>query len=300
VPPAERIAPFDQDDLVRVYAERTYGVPPLEDTQAGDGARLAMLVLHDDARREYAHGPARDLPATPVGTFPPALDDEATRQGWVVVSMQRDWRRIVAFDPEPREETTMNALRTPLLALAALAATLCTGCSAMLIATGASTAASILVDNRSMAQQASDLQTKAAIEQALTTNSATLAAEVDVDVFLGRVMLTGVVDSGRARWKATEIARGAAGGAEVFDDITIGDPGIDQTAANIAANKALGVNLLAQEGIASQSLLHRVVNGTAFVMGEVQTESQVRTVRETALNTTGVSYVVTHITLEQD
>ena len=29
----------------------------LEYTKAGDGARLALLVLHDDAQREYAYGP---------------------------------------------------------------------------------------------------------------------------------------------------------------------------------------------------------------------------------------------------
>ena len=42
----------------------------LEYTQAGDGARLMMLVLHDDATREYAYGPAEGLPETKVGTFP--------------------------------------------------------------------------------------------------------------------------------------------------------------------------------------------------------------------------------------
>jgi hypothetical protein len=31
----------------------------LEYTGAGDGARLMMLVLHDDAQREYAYGPDR-------------------------------------------------------------------------------------------------------------------------------------------------------------------------------------------------------------------------------------------------
>ena len=31
----------------------------LEYTGAGDGARLMMLVLHDDAKREYAYGPPR-------------------------------------------------------------------------------------------------------------------------------------------------------------------------------------------------------------------------------------------------
>ena len=33
----------------------------LEYTGAGDGARLMMLVLHDDAKREYAYGPAQGL-----------------------------------------------------------------------------------------------------------------------------------------------------------------------------------------------------------------------------------------------
>jgi hypothetical protein len=66
----------------------------LEYVQAGDGARLAMLVLHDGERREYAYGPALGLPATSVGTFTPALYDEAKSRGWVVVSMKDDWKEI--------------------------------------------------------------------------------------------------------------------------------------------------------------------------------------------------------------
>src|SRR5450432_217204 len=41
----------------------------LEYTAAGDGARLMMLVLHDDGVREYAYGPATGLPDTKVGAF---------------------------------------------------------------------------------------------------------------------------------------------------------------------------------------------------------------------------------------
>jgi len=70
----------------------------LEYTGAGDGARLMMLVLHDDAQREYAYGPAQGLPDTKVGTFTQALYDEAKKDGWTVISMKNDWRRIFAFD----------------------------------------------------------------------------------------------------------------------------------------------------------------------------------------------------------
>jgi phosphoglycolate phosphatase-like HAD superfamily hydrolase len=66
----------------------------LEYTGAGDGARLKMLVLHDDAEREYAYGPAQGLPDTKVGTFTQELYDEAKKNGWVVISMKNDWRTI--------------------------------------------------------------------------------------------------------------------------------------------------------------------------------------------------------------
>jgi phosphoglycolate phosphatase-like HAD superfamily hydrolase len=69
----------------------------LEYTKAGDGARLAMIVLHDDSEREYAYGPAQGLPDTKVGTFTQALYDEAAKDGWVVVSMKNDWKRVFAF-----------------------------------------------------------------------------------------------------------------------------------------------------------------------------------------------------------
>jgi phosphoglycolate phosphatase-like HAD superfamily hydrolase len=147
-------------DFVRVYAEKTYGVPPeevvgtalgttygyakdgkpfltkepklvlndndagkpegihlmigrrphiafgnstgdqqmLEYTKAGDGARLSLLVLHDDAEREYAYGPAEGLPDTKVGTFTQALYDEAKKNGWIVISMKNDWKVIFPFE----------------------------------------------------------------------------------------------------------------------------------------------------------------------------------------------------------
>jgi hypothetical protein len=55
-------------------------------------------VLHDDAAREYAYGPAAGLPDSKLGTFTQALYDEAKKNGWSVISMKNDWIRIFAFD----------------------------------------------------------------------------------------------------------------------------------------------------------------------------------------------------------
>ncbi|MGO4570709.1 HAD family hydrolase [Microvirga sp. 2TAF3] len=70
----------------------------LEWTAAGPGTRLKMLVLHDDSAREYAYGPAEGLPASKIGTFTQALYDEAKKNGWTVISMKNDWKRIFPFE----------------------------------------------------------------------------------------------------------------------------------------------------------------------------------------------------------
>jgi hypothetical protein len=70
----------------------------LEWTGAGQGSRLKMLVLHDDAEREYAYGPAGGLPETKVGRFSEALFAEAQNKGWVVISMKKDWKVVFPFE----------------------------------------------------------------------------------------------------------------------------------------------------------------------------------------------------------
>jgi hypothetical protein len=53
-----------------------------------------MLVLHDDAAREYAYGPPQSLPDTKVGAFNQEFYDTSTAQGWTVISVKNDWKRF--------------------------------------------------------------------------------------------------------------------------------------------------------------------------------------------------------------
>jgi hypothetical protein len=79
---------------IAAFGNSTGDQQMLEWTQADSGARLMMLVLHDDGKREYAYGPAQGLPGTRVGTLTQALYDEAKKQGWIVISMRHDWKKI--------------------------------------------------------------------------------------------------------------------------------------------------------------------------------------------------------------
>ena len=66
----------------------------LEWTQAGSGARLMMLVHHDDGAREFAYGAE-----SKIGTFSDALMAEAKKNAWTVISMKDDWAKIFPFEP---------------------------------------------------------------------------------------------------------------------------------------------------------------------------------------------------------
>ena len=65
----------------------------LEWATAGAGARLAILLHHDDAMREFAYDRK-----SAFGKLDRGLD-EAGRRGWSVVSMKNDWARVF---PDPR------------------------------------------------------------------------------------------------------------------------------------------------------------------------------------------------------
>ncbi len=60
----------------------------LEYTAGGDGPRMAVLVHHDDAEREFAYDRQ-----SKIGKLDKALDAARTK-GWTVVSMKQDWLQV--------------------------------------------------------------------------------------------------------------------------------------------------------------------------------------------------------------
>jgi hypothetical protein len=121
VPPPERIATFDNDGTLwveqPVYTQLAFALDRvkalaskhpewktrepfvsllkgnMKGAQACCGARLMMLVHHDDAEREFAYGPK-----SKIGTFSDALAAEAKKSGWTVISMKNDRKRIFPFE----------------------------------------------------------------------------------------------------------------------------------------------------------------------------------------------------------
>jgi hypothetical protein len=77
---------------ILAFANSDGDLQMLQWTAAGAGARLAGLVHHTDAAREWAYDRTSH-----VGKLDKALD-EAAAKGWTVVDMKSDWKRVFAFE----------------------------------------------------------------------------------------------------------------------------------------------------------------------------------------------------------
>ena len=64
----------------------------LQWTTEGPGSRLGVIIHHDDEKREYRYDRQSH-----VGRLDRALRD-APKRNWLIVSMERDWRRIFSHD----------------------------------------------------------------------------------------------------------------------------------------------------------------------------------------------------------
>jgi hypothetical protein len=60
----------------------------LQWTTAGNGARLGMIVHHDDAAREYAYDRKSHFGKLDKGL------DEGSKLGWTIISMKDDWKTV--------------------------------------------------------------------------------------------------------------------------------------------------------------------------------------------------------------
>lgn len=65
----------------------------LEWTSSGVGKRLAVLLHHDDAKREYAYDAS-----SKIGKFSSELKREARAHHWLVISMKKDWSVVFPFN----------------------------------------------------------------------------------------------------------------------------------------------------------------------------------------------------------
>ncbi len=169
---------------------------------------------------------------------------------------------------------------------------------------------------RSMDQQLEDAKIHANLLQEYLRVDNGLPVDVNTDVWEGRVLLTGMVDSEKKREAVLSITRGDSRIKAVYDHILLGSPAevahnreqaktpkakegdivqISRIASDMWIKAKLKAQLLAAEGVGSINYRWQSLRGKVYVIGRAITESEKKLVIEIIRKTKGVLHIEEHI-----
>jgi osmotically-inducible protein OsmY len=197
----------------------------------------------------------------------------------------------------------MTAPRFHVLLAAMLSLAVLPGCASTVVSLGADVAYTAS-EKRTTDEVIDDNKIKIALNKLLVDESAELWKDVSTVVYRGRVLLLGSVETAGAKARAGAIGAMPEGVTEVINDIQVTDVGgpgggpgggIGAFLNDFAIEKSIQVKYLFAEGIDSADLRVRSVNGTVYLIGQVETWAELGRVREIARTTGDVVKVVDYL-----
>jgi osmotically-inducible protein OsmY len=151
-------------------------------------------------------------------------------------------------------------------------------------------------ERRGTGEVVDDNKIEIALNKLLADDSAALWKDVSTVVYHGRVLLLGSVETAGAKVRAGAIGGQPEGVIEVINDIQVTEAGGGGGVLNDAAiEKSIHVKYLLAEDIDSANLRVRSVNGTVYLIGQVETWADLGRVREIARATGDVVKVVDYL-----
>ena len=188
--------------------------------------------------------------------------------------------------------------RLGILATAALlgAAQLQTGCVAGVAAGGAATAGVLGAQERSFAQAASDTKIRTQINDAWLRADERMYRLVSLQVWNGRVLVSGVVPDEDMRVTAVEKAWTAKGVKEVINEVRVGETGgAGAFAGDAWITAQLNTKLTFDKKVNAVNYSIDTVHGVIYLMGTAQDERELTRVIDHARNVSRVERVVSHV-----
>lgn len=174
---------------------------------------------------------------------------------------------------------------------------LTTAAEASATQTAATEGAKAAIEDRSAADQATDLRIKSEIAADVIGESAGLFIDVGADVWEQRVMLTGSVEEAADKARAGELVAAIDGVKAVYNEIQVTAEGggigglVDDT---VIATK-VEANLLSASGVSSLNYRWRSVNGSVYLLGRALSEAEHDKVKRMVGEIDDVREVVSHV-----
>ncbi len=169
------------------------------------------------------------------------------------------------------------------------------GCVSPLVSLGAD-AAYTASEERTTDEVIDDSKIKLELNKLMADDSTALWADVSTVVYRGRVHLLGSVEAADATARAGAIGGQPEGVVEVINDIQVTDEGgVGAFLNDVAIEKSLQIKYLFEDGIESADLRVRSVNGTVYLIGQVETWADLGRVREIARANDDVVKIVDYL-----
>lgn len=189
-------------------------------------------------------------------------------------------------------------LSAALVGLATLAA-----CTPVGIAVGAgATAGSVALEERGFKQGVADRVVEASISKSLFDYDLDAFGNVNVEVVEGRVLLTGRVSEPEQRVQAVRFAWQEDNVVEVINEILVGETGdLADKGKDAWIAAQLRTKITVDSQVKAVNYSAEVVNGTIFLFGIAQSESELKRVVAHARTIESVRKIVAdHVRLKDD
>ena len=169
-------------------------------------------------------------------------------------------------------------------------------CSPTLMTKGATTAAGQANDGKSFGESWDDASIKLGIKEKYFSYDATLFTKIDVEVELGKVLLTGVVPFGDMRLEAVRLAWQQNGVVEVLNEISIDTGyGLDDIARDKYISTLLFTKILADSEIKKFKYDFEVQKQIVYLFGISNDENEIDLVIDHAKSIKGVLDIINYI-----
>ena len=170
------------------------------------------------------------------------------------------------------------------------------GCGPSLISTGAKTVIKENEDEKTFSESWDDATIKLGIKEKYFSYDATLFTRIDVEVELGKVLLTGVVPYGDMRLEAVRLAWQQDGVTEVLNEISIDTGyGLDDIAKDKFISTQLFTKIFTDSNIKKFKYDFEVQKQIVYLFGVSSDQKEIELVIEHAKDIKGVLDIINYI-----
>ena len=189
----------------------------------------------------------------------------------------------------------------PWLITLTVCAGMLSGCVGMVVGAGA-TAGVSGVQERGFSGSIDDTKIRTNINAAWLEADSQMFRKVDLSIYEGRVMLTGIVLNATQRDLAVKLTWQAGGVREVINEININPSGQDFTdyTHDTWIQEKLSTKLLFDKNVKNINYVEDVVGGVIYILGLAQNQAEMDEVIAQASDISGVKRVVNHIMVIDD